>query len=47
MPETNVRCLCGRFAKWDSDSHYYNGTYDCYSYTVICFACGPVTIECV
>lgn len=40
-------CLCGRFAKWVSDQHYYNGTFDCYRYTVRCSRCGDVDIECV
>jgi hypothetical protein len=42
-----LHCLCGRFARWVGDSHYYNGTFDCYSYTVHCARCGDVTIECV
>lgn len=42
-----VQCLCGRFAKFVGDRHYYNGTFDCYSYDVDCSRCGVVTIECV
>lgn len=40
-------CNCGRFAKFLSESHYYNGEFDCYSYTVDCKRCGVVTVECV
>lgn len=40
-------CLCGRFAKWVGDQHYYNGTWNCYRYTVRCTRCGDVDIECV
>ena len=40
-------CLCGRFAKYVGDRYYYNGRFDCYSYTVLCSRCGEVTIECV
>jgi len=40
-------CLCGRFAKYLGSRSYYNGTWDCYSYTVECKRCGTVTIECV
>lgn len=40
-------CLCGRFAVFVSDSHYYNGEFDMYSYTVKCKRCGEVTVECV
>lgn len=40
-------CLCGRFAKWVGDQHYYNGQFDCYRYTVRCSRCGDVDIECV
>lgn len=40
-------CLCGRFAKWAGDRHYYNGNFDCYSYDLLCSRCGVVTIECV
>jgi hypothetical protein len=42
-----VRCLCGRFAKYGGDQHYYNGTYDCYRYFVNCTHCGEVVVECV
>ena len=42
-----LHCECGRFAKWVGDRHYYNGQFDCYSYTVACSRCGDVTIECV
>lgn len=42
-----LRCLCGRFAKWGGDRHYYNGWFDCYSFDVICSKHGTVTIECV
>jgi hypothetical protein len=42
-----VHCLCGRFAKWGGDRHYYNGQYNCYSFDVICGRCGTVTVECV
>jgi hypothetical protein len=42
-----VRCTCGRFAKWLGDKHYYNGTFDCYRYTVRCAEHGVVNIECV
>lgn len=42
-----IQCACGRFAKWAGDRHYYNGQFDCYSYTVRCSRCGDVTIECV
>jgi hypothetical protein len=41
------QCLCGRFAKWAGDRHYYNGQFDCYSYDVLCSRCGIVTVECV
>lgn len=40
-------CLCGRFAKWVGDRHYYNGQFDCYRYTVRCSRCGVVDVECV
>lgn len=40
-------CLCGLFAKFVSESSYYNGQFDCYSYTVDCKRCGVVTVECV
>ena len=42
-----LHCLCGRFAKWVGDQHYYNGNFDCYRYTVRCSRCGDVDIECV
>lgn len=42
-----VRCLCGRFAKWAGGRHYYNGQFACYSYDVLCSRCGTVTVECV
>lgn len=42
-----IRCECGRFAKWAGERHYYNGSFDCYSYTLTCSRCGDVTIECV
>lgn len=42
-----LRCLCGRFAKWGGDRHYYNGNYNCYSYDIDCTHCGTVTVECV
>lgn len=42
-----LQCLCGRFAKYVGDRHYYNGQFNCYSYTVRCSRCGDVTIECV
>ena len=42
-----LQCLCGRFAKWGGDRHYYNGQFNCYSYDVICSRCGTVTVECV
>lgn len=42
-----VHCLCGRFAKWVGEQHYYNGTFNCYRYTVRCSRCGEVDIECV
>lgn len=42
-----VRCLCGRFAKWLGDQHYYNGQFDCYRYTIRCSRCGDVDVECV
>lgn len=41
------QCLCGRFAKFAGDRHYYNGFWDCYSYDVECSRCGVVTVECV
>jgi len=47
LPRHSPQCLCGRFAKWVGDRHYYNGTFDCYSFDVICSRCGVVTIECV
>jgi len=40
-------CLCGRFAVFVSESHYYNGEFDMYSYTVNCKRCGVVTVDCV
>jgi hypothetical protein len=40
-------CACGLFAKFVSESHYYNGQFDCYSYTVNCKRCGVTTVECV
>lgn len=43
----SVQCLCGRFAKWMGDQHYYNGQFDCYRYTVLCSRCGTVDVECV
>lgn len=46
-PKGTVWCECGRFARWVGERHYYNGHYDCYSYTVDCSRCGEVTIECV
>lgn len=42
-----LQCTCGRFAKYVGDQHYYNGTWDCYRYTVRCSRCGDVDIECV
>lgn len=42
-----AQCLCGRFAKWLGDEHYYNGQFDCYRYTVRCSRCGDVSVECV
>ena len=47
LSHPSAQCLCGRFAKWVGDSHYYNGQFDCYSYTVRCSLCGEVTVECV
>jgi hypothetical protein len=41
------KCECGLFARFVSDRHYYNGQFDCYSYTVRCSRCGLVTVECV
>lgn len=46
-PHRQVQCLCGRFAKWSGDRHYYNGSFNCYSFDVDCSRCGVVTIECV
>jgi hypothetical protein len=46
-PHYDVHCLCGRFAKNLGGRHYYNGTWDCYSFDVDCKRCGVVTIECV
>lgn len=40
------QCHCGRFAKYLSGRHYYNGVWDCYSYDVMCSRCGKVTVEC-
>ena len=40
-------CECGLFAKWVGEYYYYNGEFDCYSYTVDCKRCGIVTVECV
>lgn len=45
--KAGLHCVCGRFAKWAGDRHYYNGQFDCYSYDVNCSRCGVVTIECV
>jgi hypothetical protein len=42
-----LHCECGRYAKWLGDEHYYNGSFDCYRYTLLCSRCGEVTIECV
>jgi hypothetical protein len=42
-----LHCLCGRFAKYLGDQHYYNGQFDCYRYTIRCSRCGDVDIECV
>lgn len=41
------KCECGLFARFIGDRHYYNGTWDCYNYTVDCKRCGEVTVECV
>lgn len=41
-----LKCECGWYAKFAGDRHYYNGTFDCYSYTVDCKRCGLVTVEC-
>ena len=46
-PRGTFKCECGRFAKFVSERHYYNGWFDCYSYTVNCSRCGVVTVECV
>jgi hypothetical protein len=46
-PIERLRCPCGRFAKYGGDRHYYNGTFDCYSFDVICARHGVITIECV
>ena len=41
------KCECGLFARFLRDRHYYNGSWDCYNYTVACKRCGEVTVECV
>lgn len=41
------QCYCGRWAKYLGGRSYYNGTWDCYSYDVMCSRCGQVTVECV
>lgn len=43
----SFKCECGLFAKFLRERHYYNGQFDCYSYTVQCARCGEVTVECV
>jgi hypothetical protein len=47
LAREQFRCLCGRFAKYGGDQHYYNGTFDCYRYFIDCTHCGQVTVECV
>lgn len=46
-PKGTFWCLCGRFAKFVGENHYYNGEFNCYSYTVNCSRCGIITVECV
>ena len=46
-PKGPVFCECGLFAKWLRDRSYYNGQFDCYSYTVLCKRCGEMTVDCV
>lgn len=43
----SLQCLCGRFAKAAGSRHYYNGSFNCFSYDVDCSRCGIVTVECV
>jgi len=38
---------CGKFAKFVSERHYYNGQFDCYSFDTDCKTCGIQTTECV
>jgi hypothetical protein len=38
---------CGRFAKVVDARHYYNGSFNCYSYDTNCSKCGIQTVECV
>lgn len=40
------QCECGRFAKFVTSHHYYNGWFDCYAYTVECSRCGEVEVKC-
>ena len=40
------QCACGRFAKFVSSRHYYNGWYDCYASTLNCQRCGEVEVKC-
>lgn len=47
VSRAGYQCACGRFAKFVSERHYYNGQFDCFSYDVDCSRCGIVTVECV